>query len=81
MAQASIILYYLCKPEIAMTHPDYYLGRARAEFLAPVFPGDKLILESYKIKIIDTAGVVDTVARVGDKIAAKANLVFGIKKK
>jgi 3-hydroxyacyl-[acyl-carrier-protein] dehydratase len=80
MAQASIILYYLCKPEIAKTHPTYYLGRTKAEFLAPVFPGDKLILEANKVKILDNAGVVDTVARVGDKIAAKAQLIFGIKK-
>lgn len=80
MAQASIILYYLCKPEIAKAHPDYYLGKAEAKFLAPVFPGDKLILEAHNVKIIDNAGVVDTVAAVGDKIVAKARLVFGVKK-
>lgn len=80
MAQASIVLYYLCKPEIAKTHPNYYLGRVKAEFIAPVLPGDKLILEAHNIKIVDKAGVVDTVARVGDKIVAKASLIFGIKK-
>lgn len=81
MAQASIVLYSLCKPAIAAAHPKYYLGRvARAEFLAPVVPGDKLILEAHNIKIIDNAGVVDTVARVGDKVVAKAQLIFGIKK-
>src|SRR4030067_409870 len=40
MAQASIILYSICKPEIAKTNPAYYLGKVKAEFLAPVFPGD-----------------------------------------
>ena len=80
MAQTSIILYSICKPEIAKTHPTYYLGKSKAEFLAPVLPGDKLIIETNNIKIIDEAGVVDAVARVGDKIVAKANLVFGIKK-
>ena len=80
MAQTSIILYSVCKPEIAKTHPNYYLGKSKAEFLAPVFPGDKLIIETNNIKIIDEAGVVDAVARVGDKIVAKANLVFGVKK-
>ena len=80
MAQASIILYYLCKPEIAKSHPDYYLGRTRAEFLAPVFPGDRLVLEAYNVKILDTAGVVDVQAKAKDRIVAKANLVFGIKK-
>ena len=27
MAQASIILYSVCKPEVAKTHPNYYLGK------------------------------------------------------
>lgn len=79
MAQASIVLYFLCKPEIAEKHPTYYLGKTNAEFIAPVFPGDKLILEANRIKIIDTAGVVETVAKVGEKIVAKATLIFGIK--
>ncbi len=80
MAQASIILYSVCKPEIAKTHPNYYLGKVKAEFLSPVFPGDKLVLEINSVKITDEAGVVDALARVGERIAAKANLVFGIKK-
>jgi 3-hydroxyacyl-[acyl-carrier-protein] dehydratase len=80
MAQASIILYYECKPEIAKTHPNYYLGKVRAEFLSPVFPGDKLILETNNIKIIDEAAVIDALARVDDRIVAKANFVLGIKK-
>lgn len=80
MAQTSIILYSICKPEIARTHPSYYLGKSKAEFLAPVLPGDKLIIETDKIKIIDEAGVVDAVARVGDKVVAKANIIFSIRK-
>jgi 3-hydroxyacyl-[acyl-carrier-protein] dehydratase len=80
MAQTSIILYSVCKPEIAKTHPDYYLGKVKAEFLAPVFPGDRLLIEVNGVKIIDDAGIVDALARVGDRVVAKANLVFGIKK-
>ena len=80
LAQASIILYYICKPEIAKTHPDYYLGNVKAEFILPAYPGDRLVLEVNNVKIIDNAGVVSTFARVEDKIIAKANLVFGIKK-
>jgi 3-hydroxyacyl-[acyl-carrier-protein] dehydratase len=80
MAQTSLILYYVCKPEIAKAHPNYYLGKVKAEFLSPVVPGDKLILETINIKIIDEAGVVDAFARVGDRIVAKANFVFSIKK-
>ncbi len=80
MAQASIILYAVCKPEIAKTHPDYYLGKVRSEFFAPVLPGDKLVLEATIVKIIDEAGIVDAFARVNDKVVAKANLVFSIQK-
>jgi len=79
MAQTSIILYSVCKPKIAKTLPYYYLGRTKAEFLSPVFPGDKLILEANNVKIVDEAGVVDALARVDDRVVAKANLVFGIK--
>ena len=80
MAQASIILYSLCKPEIAKTHPNYYLGKVKAEFLAPVYPGDRLIIEAEKVKFLDYAAITDTIAKVNDIVVAKANLVFSIKK-
>jgi 3-hydroxyacyl-[acyl-carrier-protein] dehydratase len=79
MAQTSIILYSICKPEIAKTHPNYYLGKVKAEFLSPVVPGDKLIVEINSVKVLDYAGITDAIAKVNDKIVAKANLVFSIK--
>lgn len=81
MAQAAILLYSVCKPDIARTHPEYYLGKVKSEFLHPVFPGDRLIIEVKSVKITDTAGVVDSSAHVGNTIVAKASLVFGIKRK
>lgn len=80
MAQASIILYYICKPEIAKTKPDYYLGKVKAEFLSPVYPGDRLFLEICAVKITDNAGMVDAMAKVEDRIVAKASIVFGVKR-
>lgn len=80
MAQASIILYSLCKPEIAKTHPRYYLAKTQAEFLHPVLPGNRLILEAKVIRVLDNAGIIETIAKVKDKIAAKATLSFGVKK-
>jgi 3-hydroxyacyl-[acyl-carrier-protein] dehydratase len=80
MAQAAIILYSVCKPEIAQARPDYYLGKVKAEFLSPVFPGDRLVLEVNAVKLVENAGIVDAFARIGDNVVAKANLVFGIKK-
>jgi len=81
MAQTALILYSIVKPDIAHTHPDYYLGKVKADFLSPDLPGDHMIIEVTCIKITDNAGVVDSLARVGDKIVAKASLIFGIRKK
>jgi 3-hydroxyacyl-[acyl-carrier-protein] dehydratase len=80
MAQASIILFFVDKQKIAKAHPDYYLGKVKAEFLAPVYPGDRLIIETEKVKFLDYAAITDTIAKVDNKIVAKANLVFSIKK-
>jgi 3-hydroxyacyl-[acyl-carrier-protein] dehydratase len=81
MAQASIILFSLDKPEVANANPDYYLGKVKSEFLSPVYPGDKLIVETNKVKFLDYAAITDTIAMVNDRIVAKANLVFSIQKK
>ena len=81
MAQASVILYSLDRPHIAETNPNYYLGNVKSEFLAPVHPGDRLILESNKIKFLNNAAITETLARVGDTVVAKANLVFSIQQK
>jgi len=79
MAQTSILIYYLCKPELANSNPTFYLGKVKAEFLSQVLPNDDLIIEAYNIKITTPAGIVNTVARVKDKIVAKAEFVFGVK--
>lgn len=81
MAQASVILFAVDRPQVAEKNPDYYLGNVKSEFLAPVHPGERLILEATKIKFLDNAAITQTVARVGDRIAAKANLVFSIQQK
>jgi 3-hydroxyacyl-[acyl-carrier-protein] dehydratase len=80
MAQASIILFSISKPEIAGASPDYYLGKIKAEFLSPVYPGDKLVIETNRIKFLDYAAITEAVAKVDNRIAAKANLVFSIQK-
>lgn len=81
MAQASIILYSLAKAEIVSSNPDYYLGKVKAEFLSPVYPGDTMVIETNAVKIIDNAAITDVVVKVNNTITAKANIVFGIKKK
>lgn len=81
MAQTSILLYGLYKPDLSSSNPEYYLGKVKSEFLSPVFPGDKLVIEANRVKITDDAAIVDALARVGENIVAKANLIFRIKRK
>ena len=79
MAQASILLYAVVKPQNISRKPVYYLGKIDASFKKPVFPGDVLILNIDCIKIIDTGGIVKATAKVGEEIAAEATLNFGVK--
>jgi len=79
MAQASIVLYYTTKPEIAKKNPQYYLGRVNAKLRAPVYPGDTLILEAINFRIINSGGVIDIVAKVKDRLIAEARISFGVK--
>lgn len=79
MAQASIVLYSVAKPDVAGKNPKYYLGKTRSEFFLPVYPGQKLFIEAMKVKFLDYAGITDVVTRVDGKIVAKANIVFSVK--
>lgn len=78
MGQASIILFYTAKPNIAKTNPDYYFSNVNATFKSPVFPGDTLILEARNFKIVDFGGVIDATAKVGDKIVATMRGSFAV---
>ena len=81
MAQASIILYAVLRPEIAEKHPDYYLGKVEVKFLKPVRVGDQLILEVSGEKILGNAGIVKAEGKVLNETVAEAKIVFGVKPK
>ncbi|MEW6076005.1 MAG: 3-hydroxyacyl-ACP dehydratase FabZ [Candidatus Omnitrophota bacterium] len=81
MAQASILLYAACKPEVAALKPDYYLGKVKSEFRQPVRPGEPVIMEIKGLKMINNAGVGQATARVGENIVAKAEFIFGVIRK
>ncbi len=78
MAQSSIILYSIVKPDIVKRCPEYYLGKVNSEFILPVYPGDELILETTNVKILDQAAITDNLAKVNGKVVAKANFIFSI---
>ncbi|MFH1678034.1 MAG: 3-hydroxyacyl-ACP dehydratase FabZ [Candidatus Omnitrophota bacterium] len=81
MAQASIVLYAACKPEIAALKPDYYLGKVKSEFRQPVRPGEAVIMEIKGLKMINSAGVGQATAKVNGNVVAKAEFIFGVIKK
>jgi len=81
MAQASIILYAACKPEIAALKPDYYLGKVKSEFRQPVRPGEAVIMEIKGLKMVNNAGVGQATAKVNGSVVAKAEFIFGVIRK
>jgi len=78
MAQASIILHAVLKPEIAQTKPDYYLAKVEIKYKNTVKPGDQLLIEVTKEKILEKVGIVKAIAKVKDQIAAEAEITFGV---
>jgi 3-hydroxyacyl-[acyl-carrier-protein] dehydratase len=79
MAQSSIILFAALKPEIAARKPIYYLGKAEVKFKQAVFPGDAVDFEIEAVKILNSTGIVEAKARVGETVVAEASIGFGIK--
>jgi len=81
LAQASIILFAVLKPEVASKHPDYLFGKVEAKFHRIVKPGDVLFLEVEKKKILSGGGIVSGRALVKDEIAVSSQITFGVKPK
>ena len=81
LAQASIILFSVLKPDIASKHPDYLFGKVEAKFHRIVRPGDTLLLEVTKKKILSSGGIVDAKALVEKDLAVSAQITFGVKAK
>jgi 3-hydroxyacyl-[acyl-carrier-protein] dehydratase len=80
MAQTSIILFYMSKAKGKDPKKFlYYFGSAKVKFKNVVTPGDQLRIEITPKRILSNMGIVDGVARVGDKVVAIAELGFGVK--
>ena len=81
LAQASIILFKKSFDTEQNKDKVFLLASANVRFSKPVFPGDQLTLEIDIEKVISTAAIVKGVAKVGDKVVAKATLSFGVANK
>ena len=56
----------------------YFAGIDKARFRRKVVPGDVLLLETEIIKVKGPIGIGRVVAKVGDQVAAQAELTFSI---
>ena len=56
----------------------YFAGIDKARFKQKVIPGDVLTLEMEIVKVKGPIGIGKAVAKVGDKVAAQAELTFAI---
>ncbi|MCA9403149.1 MAG: 3-hydroxyacyl-ACP dehydratase FabZ [Candidatus Omnitrophica bacterium] len=78
MAQAGCVYFYYSKN---MQGKDliYYLAKVTAKFIAPVVPGDQLVIEITTTKLMPKAGFLKAQAFVKDKLVAEADIGFGVK--
>ncbi|MCR4585978.1 MAG: 3-hydroxyacyl-ACP dehydratase FabZ [Lachnospiraceae bacterium] len=56
----------------------YFAGIDKARFKRKVVPGDVLLIEVKVIKQKGPVGVAEAVARVGDAVAARAEITFAV---
>ena len=78
MAQAAIVLYAKTK-RVEKSKVRYYFGKAEIKWKAPVVPGDQLVIEIKALKMLNTGGIMDAKAKVGEKIVAQATIGFSVK--
>jgi len=78
MAQAACVYFYYSK-DMHGKNLVYYLAKVTAKFHSPVVPGDQLRIEVTTIKLLKGAGFLKTQAFVQDKLAAEAEIGFGVR--
>jgi len=80
MAQAAAVLSFKTMGQ----KPDensvvYFAGIDKARFKRPVTPGDQLLLEVHIVRTMRNIWKYQAVARVGDEVAAEAELMCALK--
>lgn len=73
MAQAGAVMMLASVPD-RHTKLVYFTGIDKCRFRRPVVPGDQLLLEVRLVRRRSRYAVMQAVARVGDEIAAEAEL-------
>jgi len=78
MAQSSIVLYAKSK-HVEKDNVRYYFAKADIKWMAPVVPGDQLMIEIEAQKMLSSGGIMKAKAMVSEKTVAEAALGFGVK--
>ena len=78
MAQAGSVFFYYSK-NFQGKNLTYYLAKVEAKFIAPVIPGDRLIIEVTPLKLMTKAGLLKVKASVAEKVVAEAEIGFGVR--
>lgn len=76
VAQVGAILI-LAKPE-NREKLIYFMGIERVRYRRPVHPGDVVVIEATVRRLRSRMGVLDGVARVGDKVVAEGTMTFAL---
>lgn len=79
MAQCCVLLFQLAYAPLAAGEVAVF-GSVNGRFLKAVFPGDQLVYEAEAVKMTPEMGLFKVVARVGDDVAARAELSMGKKR-
>jgi UDP-3-O-[3-hydroxymyristoyl] N-acetylglucosamine deacetylase/3-hydroxyacyl-[acyl-carrier-protein] dehydratase len=78
MAQVSSVLMLGSDKQIRPDRLAFFLGIDRAKFRRTVIPGDQLLIEATKVSMRRNACRVKAVAKVGESVAAEAEMLFGL---
>lgn len=76
VAQVGAILI-LAKPE-NREKLIYFMGIERVRYRRPVHPGDVVVIEATVRRLRSRMGVLEGVARVGDKVVAEGTMTFAL---
>jgi 3-hydroxyacyl-[acyl-carrier-protein] dehydratase len=80
MAQTAIVLFAFGKEDREPgKKPIYYFGSAKARFLHPVVPGDRLKIKVVNVKALPTGAYISGEAMVEDRKVSEAELTFSVK--
>ena len=81
MAQIALMYFKLTQGNSKPDRSPILFAGIKARFIKPVVPGDILNIEMVPIKIVSVGGIMEGVAKVDNKVVARAELTFSAKER